>query len=77
MCVDAYRGLYWLLSLSLLNYNVLAFKLIIWYNAFNVYIHVFTLYLNIKKYLHVITSVSNFSITLLTHPIHINSPLTC
>ncbi len=35
------------------------FKWIIWYNARIVYIHVFTLYLGIEKYLHVITSVIN------------------
>ncbi len=43
-----------------LNYYVLTFKLIIWYNAFIVYIHVFTLCFYLKKYLYVVTSVINF-----------------
>ncbi len=43
-----------------LNYYVLTFKLIIWYNALIMYIHAFTLYLYFKKYLYVITSVINF-----------------
>ncbi len=40
-----------------LNYYVVTFKWIIWYNALIVYIHVFTLYLHFFKYLHVIKSV--------------------
>ncbi len=43
-----------------LNYYVLTFKLIIWYNGLIVYIHVFKLYLYLKKYLYVVTSVINF-----------------
>ncbi len=42
-----------------LNYYVLTFQLIMWYNALIVYIHVFTLYLYFKKYLHTISSVIN------------------
>ncbi len=37
-----------------LNSYVITIKLIIWYNAVNVYIHVFTLYLYYKIYLYVI-----------------------
>ncbi len=35
-----------------LNYCVLTFKLIIWYNALIVYMHVLTLYSYLKKYLY-------------------------
>ncbi len=64
------------LILSVFNYYELAFKLIIWYNVLVVFAHVFTMYLYLKKYLHVITSVITFIIiTLLTHPLHLNPPL--
>ncbi len=43
-----------------LNYYVLTFTLIIWYNALIVYVHVFTLYLYIFKNLYVVISVMNF-----------------
>ncbi len=41
------------------NYYLLIFKLIIWHNTRIVYVHVFTLYLYLKKHLHVILHVTS------------------
>ncbi len=65
-----------LLYIRWLIYNIpcITFKLIIWWNALIVYLYVFVLYLYEKK-LELI-SVITFIITLLTHPVHLNPPLT-
>ncbi len=53
-----YIYIYWShFILGVLNYKVLTFKGIIWYNVLIVYIHVFTLYWYFFKYLYVLTSV--------------------
>ncbi len=62
--------------LSGLNYYVLAFKLIIWYSALIVYIHVFTLYLYLK--IPACNYICNYFCNYIynyTHPLHLNPPL--
>ncbi len=61
-----------------LNYYVLTFKLIIWYNTLIVYIHVLTLYLYFNKHLYVVTSEINFCNYIYNYtvdpPLHLSTP---